>query len=139
MRLQFVLLHDGSVQTVFPCNADFEGYPGFLHGGVISTLLDGAMTNCLYANATTGVTGELKVRFRHPVATGRNAVVRAWIHDKAPPLHVLKAELLQDEQVKANAVGKFMTISTMQTTRQRIGEMNDDQAIGDISRDLTNG
>jgi hypothetical protein len=34
--------------------------------------------------------------------------VRAWIDYSAPPLHVLKAELIQNELTKANATGKFV-------------------------------
>ncbi len=108
LRLEFLTLDDGSVQTHFKCDAIYEGFPGMLHGGVITSLLDGAMTNCLFAHGRTGITGELKVRFRHPVATGRRSLVRAWIEESSPPYHVLKAELIQDQQVKARATGKFL-------------------------------
>jgi len=49
-RLEFVLSEDGSVHAKFDCSKVFEGYPGLVHGGVISSLLDGAMTNCLFAH-----------------------------------------------------------------------------------------
>jgi len=108
LRLRFVLLKDGSVQARFACSRAFEGYPGLLHGGIIASLLDGAMTNCLFAHGEQGITGELKVRFRHPVVTDRPAVVRAWIDRSLPPFHVLRAELIQDDWVKAKATGKFV-------------------------------
>jgi acyl-coenzyme A thioesterase PaaI-like protein len=108
LRLEFDTLEDGSVQTHFTCDAIYEGFPGMLHGGVITSLLDGAMTNCLFAHGRTGITGELKVRFRHPVATGQESHIRAWIEASSPPFHLLKAELIQDQQVKARATGKFV-------------------------------
>lgn len=108
LRLEFDILEDGSVQTYFGCDGTHEGFPGMLHGGVISSLLDGAMTNCLFAHGHTGITGELKVRFRYPVATGRGSLVRAWIKESSPPFHLMKAELIQDQQVKARATGKFV-------------------------------
>ncbi|MEA1950306.1 MAG: PaaI family thioesterase [Planctomycetota bacterium] len=108
LRLQFDVREDGSVQTDFGCDGKYEGFPGRLHGGVISSLLDGAMTNCLFAHGHTGVTGELKVRFRYPVATGQVSRIRAWIDISSPPYHILKAELIQDQQVKALATGKFV-------------------------------
>jgi len=101
-------LKDGGVQAHFDCDSAYEGFPGMLHGGVISCLLDGAMTNCLFAHGRRGITGELKVRFRHPVVTGQSTLVRAWIESSSPPFHVLKAELIQDQQVKARATGKFL-------------------------------
>ena len=108
LHLEFSTLKDGSIQTHFDCSSIYEGFPGMLHGGVISCLLDGVMTNCLFAHGRQGITGELKVRFRYPVVTGQSSLVRAWIESSSPPFHVLKAELIQDQQVKARATGKFV-------------------------------
>ena len=108
LHVQFVTLADGGVEASFACNRAFEGYTGSLHGGVISALLDSAMTNCIFAHGHTPVTAELKVRYRHPVVTDRIAVVRGWIKRSSLPLYLMEAELLQDGQVKATATGKFM-------------------------------
>ena len=108
LQLEFHASEDGVVQASFDCQRAYEGYANILHGGVISALLDGAMTNCLFAHGHPGVTAELTVRFRHPVYTGASVNVRAWIERCTPPLHVLRAELVQDDQVKATAQGKFM-------------------------------
>ncbi len=108
LRIEFHASEDGSVHASFDCTKAYEGYSNVLHGGVVSALLDGAMTNCLFAHGHPGVTAELVVRFRHPVRTGVPVTVRAWIERCAPPLHVLKAELVQDEQIRATASGKFL-------------------------------
>ena len=108
LRLEFTTSEDGSVEACFDCDRSFQGYAGFLHGGVIASLLDGAMTNCTFAHGCPAVTAELNVRFRHPVVTGKAAIVRARIDESSPPLHVLEAQIVQDGQVKATACGKFM-------------------------------
>ena len=108
LHLHFVLLEDGSVQASFDCGEAFEGYAGSLHGGVISALLDGAMTHCIFAQGHAAVTAELKVRYRHPVVTSRIAVVRGWMKRSSPPLYLMEAKLLQDGKVKATATAKFM-------------------------------
>lgn len=108
LRLDFALAKDGRVQATFYCDTAYEGFPGVLHGGTVSLLLDGAMTNCLFAHGHNAVTGELKIRFLHPVITDRGATVRAWIERTSPPYHLLKAEVIQDEEVKARAIGKFV-------------------------------
>ena len=108
LQLRFVSLGDGSVAASFDCNKAFDGYAGSLHGGVISALLDGAMTNCILAHGHTGVTAELKVRYRHPVVTDHVAVVRGWISRSLLPPYLMESELLQDGQVKATATAKFM-------------------------------
>lgn len=108
LGLEFALSEDGSVQAAFNCDKSFEGYADMLHGGVISSLLDGAMTSCMFAHGCATVTVQLNIRFRHPVVTNKLATVRAWIDRSSPPLYMLKAEILQDQQVKATAAGKFM-------------------------------
>jgi uncharacterized protein (TIGR00369 family) len=106
--LDFKLADDGSVEATFTCDRVFEGYTDFVHGGVISSLLDGAMTNCMFAHGFVAVTAELNIRFRHPVTVGKPATVRAWIEKTYRPLHVVQAEVFQDDETKATATGKFM-------------------------------
>jgi acyl-coenzyme A thioesterase PaaI-like protein len=104
----FALAPDRSVQASFDCDESFEGYPGIVNGGTVSSLLDGAMANCLFLHGKVAVTGELNVRFVRPVITNRRAQVRAWIARPSPPYHVLKAQVIQGQQVKAWAIGKFV-------------------------------
>ena len=108
LSVEFAASDDGRVQARFDCDKAFEGYAGILHGGVIASLLDGAMTNCMFAHGIPAITAELNVRFRHPVVTSHAATVRAWVERSSPPLHLLRAEVVQDQQLKATAHGKFM-------------------------------
>ena len=108
LGLKFTASADGGVQARFDCAKAFEGYAGILHGGVIASLLDGAMTNCMFAHGIPAITAELHVRFRHPVAIDQVASVRAWIERSSRPLHMLRAEVVQGEQLRATASGKFM-------------------------------
>lgn len=107
-RLRFVVCEDGGVEGWFPPSPLHQGYDGILHGGVIATLLDAAMTNCLFAHGCSGVTADLHVRFRHPVVANLPSLVRARVERSLPPLFVLKAELFQTGRCHTTAVGKFM-------------------------------
>ena len=108
LRLEFMASGLGEVSARFDCAADYEGYSGILHGGVVATLVDGAMTNCLFAQGVPAVTAGLTVRFRHPVVTGVPATVRAWIERSSSARHVLRAEIVQGAQIKTTAVGRFL-------------------------------
>ncbi len=108
LGLAFRLGPGGEVVADFRPTAGYEGYGGVLHGGVISAIADGAMTNCLFAHGVAAVTAELNVRFRHPIAVGPPLTVRARIARRSEPLFVAEAELTQAGQVKATATGKFM-------------------------------
>jgi len=107
LHLEFDVTDDGSVKADFQCDEAFEGYPGVLHGGVISSILDGAMGNCIFACGQTAVTVEMTTRFRHPVTTCSKATVSARIIRTSHPLYLLEAEIAQDGEIKATAKGKF--------------------------------
>jgi acyl-coenzyme A thioesterase PaaI-like protein len=96
------------VQATFACDPAFEGYPGQLHGGVVCSLLDGAMVHCLFQAGLTAYTAELSVRFRDAVITGTPATVRGWIERSRGRLHVTTAEIVQGGAVKAVARAKFL-------------------------------
>jgi acyl-coenzyme A thioesterase PaaI-like protein len=104
----FALQSDGSVESTFAGGEVWESYPGLLHGGVTAALLDGAMTNCLFAHGVEAVTAELRVRYRHPVAACGEMTTRASLVESHGRLHLLRAELRQAGQVKATALGKFL-------------------------------
>jgi len=108
LAVQFETGAEGVVTGVFPCQEEFPGYPGFLHGGVTSALLDGAMTNCLMARGTPGLTARLEVRFLKPVLIGRPVTVRGWWQKTHGSLHMLAADLSQDGKVLVTAAGRFM-------------------------------
>lgn len=107
-RLRFSVPEGGGVHACFNASAVYPGYAGMLHGGIIATLLDAAMTNCLFAHGRVGVTADLHLRYRHPVGTDGSCVVRAWIERASSPLFVMRAELWQDSQLRVTATGKFM-------------------------------
>ena len=108
LGLEFTSHNDGSVSASFLGHAALEGFEGFLHGGMIASLLDGAMTNCLFAHGHVAMTGELKVRYREPVVIGIEMLIRAWITRRHPPLYLLEAQLEQEGCIRATASAKFV-------------------------------
>lgn len=108
LRLNFHLSVDSSVTACFKFGWQYESYPGILHGGILSMTLDDSMTNCLFAHGRVAVTANFCVQFRHPVVTDKQAIVRAWITYSTPPFHELKAEIVQNGQIKTIATGRFM-------------------------------
>jgi acyl-coenzyme A thioesterase PaaI-like protein len=108
LRISYTACPDGGVAAVVPCPRAWEGYPERVHGGVIASLIDGAMTHCLFAEGIAAVTAELQVRYRHPLILASRAEVTARISRRSPPLFILSAQVEQQGQVRATAVGKFM-------------------------------
>ncbi|MBN2242069.1 MAG: PaaI family thioesterase [Acidobacteria bacterium] len=108
LGLEFHLREDNGVEAEFTCDRLYQGYPGFLHGGIASLLLDSAMANCLFAHQISAVTARLIIRYVSPVKITESATVKAWIRDNQPPLYVLEAELEQGGKAVVRASAKFM-------------------------------
>ena len=108
LGLDFHVREDNGVEARFACDRMYQGYPGYLHGGITSLLLDSAMANCLFAHRKSAVTARLILRFLLPVAVDRPALVRAWIREYEPPLYVLEADLVQNGQTLVKASAKFI-------------------------------
>ncbi|MBN1347434.1 MAG: PaaI family thioesterase [Phycisphaerae bacterium] len=98
---------DGSVEAAFGCDAIYQGFPDRLHGGVVALLLDSAMMHCMFARGICGVTAKLEVKFRHPVAVGRPATIRARLVGESPSVCELEAEIHQADRCCASAQGMF--------------------------------
>lgn len=108
LHLCFMPADEGGVAARFTGRQHHEGYPGLLHGGIICALVDGAMTNCLFARGVTAVTAELTVRYLEGVPIGREVEVVAGCLRTRGHLFVLQAEIRLDGRPVVRATGKFM-------------------------------
>ncbi|MDD2404592.1 MAG: PaaI family thioesterase [Lentisphaerae bacterium] len=108
LHLVFTIDENGEVTASFKGRQLLQGYRGMLHGGVIASLLDSAMTNCLFRHGINAVTGELKVRYRHPVPCSAVLFLRARIVSRNQPLYALRSDLEMDGKLMASASAKFM-------------------------------
>lgn len=124
LGIAFHVNAEGKVEAEFTGSELFEGYSGILHGGLVTALLDGAMTQCLFACGCVALTAELTVRFRHPVTSNEQSIVRGWRIKSTGPLHAVRAELRQNGTVMAAAAGTFYeqlprTLSTRSSAARR--------------------
>ena len=88
-----------------------QGWAGFTHGGIISTLLDEVMTRMLCTDERAVMTAELKVRFRNPAQVGAPVQLRARAVSQRLHLYQAEAEaLLADGTVVATATAKLMQV-----------------------------
>jgi len=108
MKLTFHAQADDSVRASFQAHDSFQGYDGILHGGIIAALLDSAMTHCLFHRGISGVTGELRVRYRQAIPCGTTLDIWARLMRARPPLYQLESEIRVEGQIMAWAEAKFM-------------------------------
>jgi acyl-coenzyme A thioesterase PaaI-like protein len=76
-----------------------------------STLLDAAMTHCLFMQGVQALTAELTVRFISPVCTGDKLMACARLLGQRRGIYQLEAWLAKGQQKVARATAKFIVPS----------------------------
>lgn len=97
-----------TVSAEWFCEEKYQSYPGIVHGGIIATMLDCAMTNCLLLKGISAVTADMHIKYRKPVIIGSTVTITASLIRARAPLFILEAEITQSETVCAKAEAEFM-------------------------------
>ncbi|SHO54938.1 Thioesterase superfamily protein [Vibrio quintilis] len=108
LRLKFEEDAGGHVFSWFDVTARHQGYDGLLHGGMISTLLDAAMTHCLFLRDVEALTAELVVRFVAPACIGSKVKVSACLMKQRRGVYWLEGTICYQDQIIARADAKFI-------------------------------
>lgn len=88
------------------------GYDGRMHGGLIATLLDSAMTQCLFAQGIVAVTATLDIRYRQKVELTGRYLVQARLESTGSRVYRLSAAVMQAERRMATAKAQFVQLPT---------------------------
>ncbi len=107
LGLDCALQDDGSTSATLIPETWMQGYSGRLQGGIITTVLDSAMCQCLHHHGIEAVTGSLQVRFHRPAPVDGQYRVSAWIDAQRHGAWVMRAELWLAGQRVARAAGIF--------------------------------
>jgi uncharacterized protein (TIGR00369 family) len=98
LKLEFSLAEDGMVVCLTTVPDTFEGPPGYVHGGIIATLLDEAMSKAVRARGLTAMTRKLDVEYLRPVPSGAPIRIEGRITASEGRKHWVQGRIL-------NAVG----------------------------------
>ncbi len=113
LHARFFELEDGDLAGVFTPREEHQGYPGRLHGGLASTILDetiGRAINLTDPDAW-GVTIELTVRYRKPVPLDGEIAARGRITKDSGRIFEGTGEiLLADGSVAVEARGRYLRL-----------------------------
>jgi len=117
--LQIPFAHDegrGAVIAEFSLGPAFSGAPTYVHGGVVSAVLDEAMAwAAIGVGGTFAVTAELMVRFERPVRVGRPHRVEATLLDRTSHDIHAQARVLDDrDRTCASATARLVPLGPTQ-------------------------
>ena len=116
LRLDFLPAGEGAVEARWQPRGDFEGFQGIIHGGIVSTVLDEAMSKAVASLPCRALTCELRVRLRNRVATGAALRVRGWVTQKRKRRILAEAVLTTDSGEEcARGWGTFLERPTAQS------------------------
>lgn len=111
MHLHFERDGDGDgVVARAELSAQYQGWRGIAHGGIVMALLDEAMAHAAGFAGHRGVTADVAVRFRKPVPLERPIVIRgrvAW--ERRNVIGVEASVVDAGGEVLARAQGKFVS------------------------------
>jgi len=112
MKLEFES-DDASKRIVgrFRLGSEYQGGPGFLHGGIIALLLDEAMGKVNRFSDVRAVTAELSVEFKRPVPVEAEIVVEAFQVERNGRTLVHEAEIRDlAGKILAKGRGRFVIV-----------------------------
>ena len=104
LGLKFEFINQ-KVIGVFHPNSYFQSYPDVLHGGIISSLLDGAMNKVLLYHDKAARTGKLSIRFKKETDTTDSLYIVGEIVRLRKHFALTKAEI-QNQRKELIAVGE---------------------------------
>ena len=111
LRLEFLAAEDGSVVSLATVPEAFDGHPGYLHGGIIATLLDEAMSKAVRALGLTSMTRQMEIDYRRPVPSGAPLRLEGRIIRGEGRKHWTEARILNAKGiVLAEAKGLFIEV-----------------------------
>ena len=120
LKLKFYTDDEGRCVTRFRPREEYQGYPGHLHGGVISTLLDETMGRALIHQNVWAITGRLEIKFAKPVPLDRELTVIGELTRNRSRAYEARGEIrLPDGTVLVEGSGRYIRIpdEAIQETR----------------------
>jgi acyl-coenzyme A thioesterase PaaI-like protein len=111
LKLDFRFEGNKAVADFLP-QEQHQGYPGLMHGGVISTALDEAMGWAMYyAFGVWTMTGKMEVKFRRPLPLHQKAMVSAEVTRNRGRWLEVRGEIRNEEgRLIAESCGLFMRL-----------------------------
>ncbi len=89
-----------------------QGWSGLVHGGIISCLLDEAMSYAALFEGVNSLTAKMQTRFRHPVQIDKPLIITASLTKKTRKLVEAKAEIsLKDSTPVADSTATLFILN----------------------------
>ena len=111
LHLEFLLAEDGAVVCLPTISERYEGPPGYLHGGIIATLLDETMSKAVRARGFTAMTRHMEIDYQRPVPSSAPLRLEGRVTHNEGRKHWAEAKILNSEgTILALGKGLFIEV-----------------------------
>ncbi len=125
VKAQFYNMDDGSVGGLFTFRSEHQSYPGRVHGGIISTMIDELAGRVLWTDCPDkiAVTMDISVKFRKPVPYDVPLKGRGVYTQKLSRAYSAKCWVLDmDNNVLAEGEARYLIMPNEKITDASIDE-----------------
>lgn len=143
LHSSFYQLESGELLAIFTPTEEHQSYPGRLHGGIATAILDETIGRAImidYPEEVWGVTVEFTTRYKQPIPlNGKIRVVGRIIRETSRYFEGTGEILLEDGSIAAEGRGKFLKLALEEIAdfdadaqEWRIVRTDDDPQVVDI-------
>ena len=111
LHLRFEDEGEGRVAAEWRPDPALQGFEGVIHGGIVSTVLDEAMSKAVVSSGIRALTCDLRVRMRRSVTPGEPLRIRGWVVAQRKRLVETEAVITDDQgRERAHAWASFLSV-----------------------------
>ena len=113
LKMDFKKGEDYEAVCEYIVPAEYQGYDGIVHGGIITTMIDEAMSKTIHFHDRVAVTAEIDVRFKKPLHINTPITVKANITQERGRFLQVSGSIIdkQHDQLIAVATAKFIAVN----------------------------
>ena len=104
------IIKDRKIYAKYVFEKSFEGGPGLVHGGILSTVLDDMMGYATFTQNLFCVTANLNVNFRAPSPVDKEFELYAWVKEVDGNKVYAESVIQSEDSIHVEADGLFINI-----------------------------
>jgi uncharacterized protein (TIGR00369 family) len=111
LHLEFLLAEDNSVVCLAAVPDTFEGPVGYVHGGIIATLIDETMSKAVRVHGVRAMTRQMEIDYLRPIPSGAPVRLEGRMVRSEGRKHWTEAKILNAEGTTlAQGKGLFIQV-----------------------------
>jgi acyl-coenzyme A thioesterase PaaI-like protein len=96
---------------------EYQGGPGFIHGGIIAVVLDEAMGKVCRFSDVRAVTAEMSIEYKKPIRVDEEFIVEAFQESRDGRVFFIVGEIRRvSGQLLARGTGRFVAVDPLTFT-----------------------